>query len=390
MKKFWSIIIVVLATVMQIQAQVKSLVISDVTYTLEDFAADLSNINDRVELIEENIHSVSHTFGSPNYFLYNGKQMPSFQQWLADYISSLDGQRTEHTIDILQQSFEKVNPKDYTDKRYKFNAILARNAPLRTWDDLTIAFVVEWKGTGHYVDILEILGKWYKEPKKVVRKTRLKIKQKTVQIQESSQPEVAVANTYTCKGIVVEDTPVLIPIVGASVMIKGKSDVVVTDSEGRYRLNGVKEGDQIVIDIDGRYTREYEFKSDYKDRLVRTKMPKDTRNVKFKLRPKKTIPRVYLSLLAGSYLHTYAVCGMIYSNRANAMETMRYLSTHGYKPAIAYNKYINEHYVIVDSFDSYDEALACMQDFIDRFPQHQDFKRAQVIQIEDGVRKRIR
>ena len=61
MKKFFIIIICLMTCIPQMDAQTKSQVISDITYTMDDFASDLSFVNERPDFAMANIQSISQT-----------------------------------------------------------------------------------------------------------------------------------------------------------------------------------------------------------------------------------------------------------------------------------------------------------------------------------------
>lgn len=162
MKRIIIIILCLLAFIPQHDAQTKSQVISDITYAMDDFASDLSFVNENQAYAVENIQSISHTFGSADYFLYNNQQMKSFQSWLEDYcFKGLGREYVEHSFRIIQQTFEKVDPDEEQDKRYRFDAIMKRTSEASFNDEKTLSFVIEWKGKGQYVSILEVNGELY-------------------------------------------------------------------------------------------------------------------------------------------------------------------------------------------------------------------------------------
>ena len=167
MKKRILSLLLLIQVVVCVQAQTKSQVISDAIYTMEDFTSDLNFINDEKGTGMDGISSMSHTFASAEYFMYNGKKMESFQKWLEEYcFQGLAGQHVEHSIDILQKTFEKVDEDEKNDKRYRFDALLTRRSDNSVNDEKTVTFIVEWKGNSQYVSILEIkghLGDFFKE-----------------------------------------------------------------------------------------------------------------------------------------------------------------------------------------------------------------------------------
>lgn len=162
MKKRILSLLLLIQVVVCVQAQTKSQVISDAIYTMEDFTSDLNFINDEKGTGMDGISSMSHTFASAEYFMYNGKKMESFQKWLEEYcFQGLAGQHVEHSIDILQKTFEKVDEDEKNDKRYRFDALLTRRSDNSVNDEKTVTFIVEWKGNSQYVSILEIKGELF-------------------------------------------------------------------------------------------------------------------------------------------------------------------------------------------------------------------------------------
>ena len=159
MKKLVIIIICLLSCIYPLDAQTKSQVISDITYTMDDFASDLSFVNERHDFAVSNIQSISHTFGSADYFMYNNIQVQSFRKWLEEYcFQVLNKEYVGHTFKIIQQSVEKVDKKETGDKRFSFDAIMQRESSGTFNDKKKISFIVEWKGEGQYISILEIKG----------------------------------------------------------------------------------------------------------------------------------------------------------------------------------------------------------------------------------------
>lgn len=159
------IIILALILPMTLVGQTKSQVISDITNTMDDFASDLSFVNENQEYAAENIQSISRTFGSADYFIFNNRQMSSFQEWMEEYcFQVMNKEYASHTFQIIQQTVEKVDIKEKVDNRYSFKAIMKRELSDATEDEKTISFIVEWKGKGQYVSILEIKGDFNRPP----------------------------------------------------------------------------------------------------------------------------------------------------------------------------------------------------------------------------------
>ena len=73
----------------------------------------------------------------------------------------------------------------------------------------------------------------------------------------SSLAMSATQQTSTCTGVVVDDFGET--VIGASVLVKGTSNGVVTDLDGKFSLSNVKKGDIIVISYIGFDTQEIKF-----------------------------------------------------------------------------------------------------------------------------------
>ena len=142
-------------------AQSKSVVVNDITDTMNDFIGDLNNLTEDEESVPVRINSMTKTFGSSEYFIFNGKQMDSMKDWLQQYYNEyMVGMDTQHQLAIKQQTLEKMVPTNEDDKRYRFTAVLTREAINATPQQEEINFVVCWKGEGEYVSILEAHGNW--------------------------------------------------------------------------------------------------------------------------------------------------------------------------------------------------------------------------------------
>ena len=123
MKKLVIIIICLLSCIYPLDAQTKSQVISDIIYTMDDFASDLSFVNERHDFAVSNIQSISHTFGSADYFMYNNIQVQSFRKWLEEYcFQVLNKEYVGHELEIIEKTVRKVDEDEKNDKRYRFDA----------------------------------------------------------------------------------------------------------------------------------------------------------------------------------------------------------------------------------------------------------------------------
>lgn len=159
--KYILIIIFALFFAAPIQAQQKSLILSDIRLTMQDFMSDISNINEDKKYFKENLQSLSQTYASDTYFMSNGVQQNSFYSWAEEYCTlHLTGLAVQHSLDILEHSLQKVDASNEDDKRYRFEAAL-----LRTWADGhqttdNLSFVVIWNGRKNYVSLTEINGQF--------------------------------------------------------------------------------------------------------------------------------------------------------------------------------------------------------------------------------------
>lgn len=143
-----------------VQAQQKSQILSDIRLTMQDFVADISNINEDKKYFKENLLALSQTYASDTYFMSNGVQQSSFLAWAEEYCTMhLMGLVVQHTIDILENSLQKVDANNNNDKRYQFDATLTRvwASGSQTNDNLT--FIVVYNGRNNYVLLTEINGR---------------------------------------------------------------------------------------------------------------------------------------------------------------------------------------------------------------------------------------
>lgn len=143
-----------------VQAQQKSQILSDIRLTMQDFMADISNINEDKQYFKDNLQSLSQTYASDTYFMSNGVQQSSFMVWAEEYCTlHLTGLSVLHDIDILEHSLQKVDESNKNDKRYRFDATLVRtwSSGNQTTDNLN--FVVVWNGRQNYVSLTEINGR---------------------------------------------------------------------------------------------------------------------------------------------------------------------------------------------------------------------------------------
>ena len=156
MKKLIFSLLLTIGSLATTHAQTKSQVIADISYTMEDFMGDLSNINDRDNILIEHINNMNQNFGPPSYFIYKGKQQDSFRNWLKNYAEiELHGEAVEHSLEIQESSLRKIS-RNSQDKRYGFDAILKMIFSDNSTNTIYTSWVVTWSGEGNYVKLLEI------------------------------------------------------------------------------------------------------------------------------------------------------------------------------------------------------------------------------------------
>ena len=108
MKKIIATIFLGMVIFLQLPAQTRLRVQKEVRSTMNDFMSDLSIVNEDRKNSDMYIRAIADNYGSPDYFLYNGKQMKSFDLWIKNYcMIQLHGMWVEHAIDILEQTFRK-------------------------------------------------------------------------------------------------------------------------------------------------------------------------------------------------------------------------------------------------------------------------------------------
>lgn len=147
-----------------LSAQTKSLVRSDIIATMNDFVADLNAVFEQDSDWQLDIESICNTYGYAEYFIFNDKNMDSFQQWLEKYLITFTPQeKIQYSIRMLDQTLEKVDSNVKTDKRYKVDVILQRDRVLShktiniSTDTLTV--YAKWNAPKELTNILSITGK---------------------------------------------------------------------------------------------------------------------------------------------------------------------------------------------------------------------------------------
>ena len=110
-----------------INAQSKSEIYEQISYTMDDFISDLNNMKDEEDETGRKIQSIGFTFGSPNYFFYNGQNYNNLSNWLRRfYLGQLGDDVLMHEMTINKNSIKKESD-DKVDKRYSFKATLKRD-----------------------------------------------------------------------------------------------------------------------------------------------------------------------------------------------------------------------------------------------------------------------
>lgn len=277
MKKFILSLLLCIMAAMNLSAQTKTQVLSDLRFTMDDFIADLNYINEDRINYTHNLSLLAKTFGYAEYFHRNGNQMESFRQWIESYCSiQLKGELIQHSATILERTFKKVDPNQKEDRRYKFDITFKRkynqnnSAEEISLPDETLTFTVLWHGPGQYLSILAIDGKISPLPVMAADKGNAKAKEaldkittgslytpKKVKSRTTKTFSGNAGQTYTATGqVFFEDKS---PAFGATVIIKGTNNGVIADFDGNFEISKVKIGDTIIIDFVGYKTYDYQF-----------------------------------------------------------------------------------------------------------------------------------
>ena len=138
-------------------------VVEDFRVTMQHFFTTLNDINISDRGIEERLYDLAATFGSSEYFIRNGEQMTSFQDWLHTYCrDNCKGMLVMHSMKYYKDSIRKVDKETDSDRRYQMDIILKRNwlyqgaeSPLPD-ERLIVTFV--WQGAQKYVTIVGLDG----------------------------------------------------------------------------------------------------------------------------------------------------------------------------------------------------------------------------------------
>ena len=170
MRKFFLLTILCVSYSIFTNAQSKTQVLEDIRATMGDFISDLNNAGD----VSENdrhqaIYNMDVTFGSPEYFMYNGKQMESLQSWLQFYFKDvLRNLNVQHTLTIKEQSLTKKDANAYSDMRWLIDCVMERSFYYQgNWVSVpseSVSLTVVWNGENKYVSIVALDGQMKQLP----------------------------------------------------------------------------------------------------------------------------------------------------------------------------------------------------------------------------------
>ncbi len=164
MRKFYLLTILFVSYCIFTNAQTKTQVLVDIRATMGDFISDLNNAGD-VSDNDRNqaIYNMGKTFGSPEYFMYNGGQRGSLQSWLQSYFKdNIRDVDVQHTLTIKEQSLVKKDVNNHSDKRWSFEGTLERNlfyhgTQMSVFSE-PISLTIVWNGENKYVSIVALDG----------------------------------------------------------------------------------------------------------------------------------------------------------------------------------------------------------------------------------------
>ena len=198
--------------------------------------------------------------------------------------------------------------------------------------------------------------------------------------------QLELRETFTCEGRVFDNAPQEEALIGASAVVEGTNNGTVTDLEGKFKLENVKEGDKIVVSFVGYRNYIFTFKRDYFGKILRipmvpTNSSLNSNGMKNSTRNKKSdlIREEKVELVVGPYLNTYGVCCASFGVLANAKYLADKLKKDGYSPSVVFNKERGMYRVIVNSFYSAEEANSYRDNFINTFPKNADFMRSWIL-----------
>lgn len=164
MRKFYLLTILFVSYSIFTNAQNKTQVLVDIRATMGDFISDLNNAGDVSDKDrQQTIYNMGKTFGSPEYFMYNGKQRGSLQSWLQSYFKdNIRDVDVQHTLTIKEQSLVKKDVNNHSDKRWSFEGTLERNYLYQgKWVSVpseSVSLTVVWNGENKYVSIVALDG----------------------------------------------------------------------------------------------------------------------------------------------------------------------------------------------------------------------------------------
>lgn len=202
--------------------------------------------------------------------------------------------------------------------------------------------------------------------------------------------QLELRETFTCEGRVFDNAPQEEALIGASAVVEGTNNGTVTDLEGKFKLENVKEGDRIVVSFVGYRNYIFTFKRDYFGKILR--IPMVTTNSSLQSNGRKssiqdtksvTMREERVEWVEGAILKMYGVCCASFGVRANATGLMYKLKEQGYNATVVYNKDKKIFRVIVDSFNSFTMAEQFRETFIKAFPQNVDFKKSWILKDVD-------
>lgn len=210
-------------------------------------------------------------------------------------------------------------------------------------------------------------------------------KAKQQELEKENQAS-SIVETFTCEGRVFDNAPQEEALIGASVHIEGTNRGVVTDYNGNFKLDGLKEGDKIIVSYIGYRNYIFSYKRDYSGKILRIPMVSTSSSLHssgMKGAKRETnsdlIREEKVELVEGPYLNIYGVCCASFGVLANAKSLVKQLKDNSYNPSIVFNKERGMYRVIVNSFYSVEEAKSYRDNFINAFPKNADFKRCWIL-----------
>lgn len=215
------------------------------------------------------------------------------------------------------------------------------------------------------------------------RRAYMKAKQQELEFMNQKD---AIVETFTCEGRVFDNAPQEEALTGASAVIEGTNNGNITDLDGNFKLDGVKEGDKIIVSFVGYRDYIFIYKRDYHGKTLRIPMVQTDSSLQSNRKNSATrntisdlIREEKVELVVGPYLNMYGVCCASFGILANAKYLADKLKKDGYSPSVVYNKERRMYRVIVNSFYSAEEANSYRDNFISAFPKNADFKRSWIL-----------